>query len=77
MFNNKSLSIFLLLVSSIAISFGGLIMRNIEVANVWQIIFYRSLFFSVSILTIIAFQNRASFYSNIKNVGYRVGNKRK
>ena len=45
-------------------------MRNIEVANAWQIIFYRSLFFAVSILTIIIFQNRASFYSNIKNVGY-------
>ena len=45
-------------------------MRNIEVANVWQIIFYRSLFFSVSILTIIAFQNRSSVYKSIKNVGY-------
>ena len=50
MFNKKSLSIFLLLIASIAISFGGLIMRNIEVANAWQIIFYRSLFFSISIV---------------------------
>ncbi len=70
MFNNKSFSIFLLLVSSIAISFGGLIMRNIEVANTWQIIFYRSLFFAVSILTIIIFQNRVSFFKSIKNVGF-------
>jgi len=70
MFNNKSLSIFLLLISSIAISFGGLIMRNIEVANAWQIIFYRSFFFTVSILTIIIFQNRNSVVKTIKNVGY-------
>ena len=70
MFNKISLSIFLLLIASIAISFGGLIMRNIEVANAWQIIFYRSLFFSIIILTIIIFQNRSSFYKSIKNVGY-------
>ena len=70
MFNNKSFSIFLLLISSIGISFGGLIMRNIEVANAWQIIFYRSFFFTVSILVIIFFQNRASVAKTIKNVGY-------
>ena len=70
MFNNKSLSIFLLLISSIGISFGGLIMRNIEVADAWQIIFYRSFFFTVSILTIICFQNRNSVVKTIKNVGY-------
>jgi len=70
MVNKKSLSIFLLLLSSIAISFGGLIMRNIEVANAWQIIFYRSLFFSISISLILIFQYRFIFFKNIKNIGY-------
>jgi drug/metabolite transporter (DMT)-like permease len=45
-------------------------MRNIEVADAWQIIFYRSFFFTVSILTIICFQNRNSVVKTIKNVGY-------
>jgi len=70
MVNKKSLSIFLLLLSSIAISFGGLIMRNIEVANAWQIIFYRSLFFSISISLILIFQYRFIFFKNIKQIGY-------
>ena len=70
MANKKSLSIFLLLLSSIAISFGGLIMRNIEVANAWQIIFYRSLFFSISISLILIFQYRFIFFKNIKQIGY-------
>ena len=69
MVNKKSLSIFLLLLSSIAISFGGLIMRNIEVANAWQIIFYRSLFFSISISLILIFQYRFMFFKNIKKIG--------
>ena len=70
MANKKSLSIFLLLLSSVAISFGGLIMRNIEVANAWQIIFYRSLFFSISISLILIFQYRFIFFKNIKKIGY-------
>ena len=70
MVNKKSLSIFLLLLSSIAISFGGLIMRNIEAANAWQIIFYRSLFFSISISLILIFQYRFIFFKNIKKIGY-------
>ena len=70
MANKKSLSIFLLLLSSIAISFGGLIMRNIEVANAWQIIFYRSLFFSISISLILIFRYRFIFFKNIKKIGY-------
>ncbi|GIR79757.1 MAG: hypothetical protein CM15mP81_12670 [Alphaproteobacteria bacterium] len=63
MFNSKSISILLLLFSSIAISFGGLIMRNIEVANAWQIIFYRSIFFSISISIILVFQYRKFFFN--------------
>ena len=70
MVNKKSLSIFLLLLSSIAISFGGLIMRNIEVANAWQIIFYRSLFFSISISLILIIQYRFILFKNIKKIGY-------
>jgi len=45
-------------------------MRNIEVANAWQIIFYRSLFFSISISLILIFQYRFIFFKNIKKIGY-------
>ena len=69
MINKKSLSIFLLLISSIAISFGGLIMRNIEIANTWQIIFYRSFFFSITILIILIFNYKILIFKNVKNIG--------
>ena len=39
----------LMVVSSVLISFGGLILRNIEAADVWQINFYRSLAFMVAV----------------------------
>ena len=39
MVNKNTLSIFLLIIASIVISFGGLIMRNINSAYAWQIIF--------------------------------------
>ena len=45
-------------------------MRNIEVANAWQIIFYRSIFFSISISIILVFQYRKFFLINLKSIGF-------
>jgi hypothetical protein len=43
MVSNRNLSIVLLITGSVGISFGGLIMRNINNADPWQIAFYRVL----------------------------------
>ena len=69
-FSHRTLAILLLIASSISISFGGLIMRNIHFADAWQITFYRSLAFTFSITLILSFKNRLSTLSTIKNVGY-------
>ena len=69
-FSNKNLAILLLIISSISISFGGLIMRNIHFADAWQITFYRSLAFTFSIALILSYKNRSSTLSTIKKVGY-------
>ncbi len=69
-FSNRNLAIFLLIISSISISFGGLIMRNIDFADAWQITFYRSLAFTFSIALILSYKNRSSTLSTIKKVGY-------
>ena len=69
-FSNRNLAIFLLIISSISISFGGLIMRNIHFADAWQITFYRSLAFTFSIALILSYKNRSSTLSTIKKVGY-------
>ncbi len=59
----------LMVVGSIAISFGGLVQRNIEVADPWQINVYRSLGMLVAIGLIIAIQNKGKFVTTVFGVG--------
>jgi len=60
----------LMVVGSIAISFGGLVQRNIEVADAWQIVFYRSLgmFFAVAI--IVSIQYRGRIWRTLTGIGH-------
>ena len=59
----------LMVIGSIAISFGGLVQRNIEIANPWQINVYRSLGMLVAIALIIAIQNKGSIVSTVLGIG--------
>ena len=59
----------LMVIGSIAISFGGLVQRNIEMANPWQINVYRSLGMLVAIALIIAIQNKGRIVSTVLGVG--------
>ena len=70
MVNKNTLSIFLLIIASIVISFGGLIMRNINSADAWQIIFFRSLSFLFVMMLILTQQYKHSTIIKIKNIGY-------
>ncbi len=59
----------LMVVSSIFISFGGLVMRSMEAADTWQINFYRALALMTVILLILLFQYRRGTLGRIRNVG--------
>jgi drug/metabolite transporter (DMT)-like permease len=59
----------LMVLGSVAISFGGLILRSIEVADTWQINVYRSLGMFVAIAAIVAIQNRGRFLVTLLSVG--------
>jgi len=59
----------LMVLGSVAISFGGLVLRNMEVADTWQINVYRSLGLFVVIAIIIAIQNHGRFLSTLLSVG--------
>jgi len=59
----------LICVSSLAISFGGLIMRNIEVADAWQVNFYRGLSFMAAIATILLIQYRGRTWHRVRRIG--------
>ena len=54
---------------SIAISFGGLVQRNIEVADAWQTIFYRSLGMLIGMVLIVAIQYRGRILGTVTGVG--------
>ena len=70
MTSNRNLSILLLIAGSVGISFGGLIMRNINSADPWQIAFYRGLAFLFSITLILFHKYRLEIVTKIKNTGF-------
>jgi hypothetical protein len=70
MISNRNLSILLLITGFVGISFGGLIMRNINTADPWQIAFYRALAFLFSITLILFHQHRLGIVTKIKKIGY-------
>ena len=59
----------LMVFSSVLISFGGLILRNIEAADAWQINFYRSLAFIAAVALVLLFQYRRDTVVRIRAIG--------
>jgi len=58
----------LIFLGALSLSFGGLIVKSFEGATLWQILFWRSLFFSLTILTFLIFSYKKktleSFYTS-------------
>ena len=58
----------LIFLGALSLSFGGLIVKSFEGATLWQILFWRSLFFSLTVLTflIITYKSKVlkSFYES-------------
>lgn len=65
----RGFAIALMIVSSTALSFGGLLLRNIEQADAWQINLYRSLALIIAVSLILTFQYRSEAVSRIRKVG--------
>ncbi|MGB0634232.1 MAG: DMT family transporter [Paracoccaceae bacterium] len=60
----------LMIISSTVISFGGLIIRNIETADTWQINFYRSIAFAMAIGLVLVFRYRKSTLRQFSGIGW-------
>ena len=67
--SRRGYAMLLMVFGSIAISFGGLVQRSIEVATPWQIYVYRSLGLMVVVAAIVAIQNRGRFVDTLRSVG--------
>jgi len=68
-FLNKLPGPFLVFLGACTLSFGGLIVKSFEGANLWQILFWRSVFFSIVVLFFLIINHKKNFFSSIYKVG--------
>ena len=60
----------LILMGGFFLSWGGLLIRNFEGADVWQILFWRALFFSITLIIFLFFNYRKDTFLIIKKSGF-------
>ena len=68
-FLNKVPGPFLVFLGACTLSFGGLIVKSFEGANLWQILFWRSVFFSIVVLFFLLLNYKKNFFNSIYNIG--------
>ena len=68
-FLNKVPGPLLVFLGACTLSFGGLIVKSFEGANLWQILFWRSIFFSIVVLVFLTISHKKSFFRSIYKVG--------
>ena len=68
-FLNKVPGPFLVFLGACTLSFGGLIVKSFEGANLWQILFWRSVFFSIVVLFFLIISHKKIFFSSIYKAG--------
>ena len=59
----------LVFLGAVCLSFGGLIIKSFEGANLWQILFWRQFFFSVIVAIYLLFTYRKNFFKSFYNSG--------
>ena len=59
----------LIFLGACCLSFGGLIVKSFEGATLWQILFWRSVFFSITVLTFLLFNYKLKFFRSIQKSG--------
>ena len=59
----------LIFLGAFSLSFGGLLVKSFEGATLWQILFWRSLFFSLTVLTFLIISYRKKTFKAFKDSG--------
>ena len=68
-FLNRIPGPFLVFLGACTLSFGGLIVKSFEGANLWQILFWRSVFFSIVVLFFLFLNYKKNFFNSIYKIG--------
>tara|TARA_Y100000590_G_scaffold256388_1_gene287900 strand:+ start:1597 stop:2469 length:873 start_codon:yes stop_codon:yes gene_type:complete len=61
---------FLVLLGAICLSFGGLIVKSFEGANLWQILFWRQIFFSIIVALYLLITYKRKFFKTFYDSGF-------
>ena len=67
--SRRAFAMALMVVSSVGISFGGLVLRSMDDADVWQINFYRSLALVVTVTLLMLFRYRGQSVQKVRQIG--------
>ena len=59
----------IIFLGAFSLSFGGLIVKSFEGASLWQILFWRSLFFSLTVLTFLLISYKKKTFKAFKDSG--------
>ena len=68
-FLNKIPGPLLILLGALCLSFGGLIVKSFEGANLWQILFWRQFFFAIIVVLYLLFSYRKNFFKSFYKSG--------
>ncbi len=68
--NNYAFGVIAVLAGGACLSIGGILLRNVEAASGWQILFYRSLAFFVTLFLILAAHYRGGVWRAYRRVGW-------
>ena len=59
----------LVFLGAITLSFGGIIVKSFEGANLWQILFWRQFFFSITVIIYLFFTYKKNFFKSFYDSG--------
>ena len=68
-FLNKIPGTFLIFLGALCLSFGGLIVKSFEGANLWQILFWRQIFFSIIVVLYLLITYKKNFFKTFYESG--------
>jgi len=69
-FLNKIPGSILVFLGAICLSFGGIIVKSFEGANLWQILFWRQFFFIITVALYLLFTYKKNFFSTFYKSGF-------
>ena len=59
----------LIFLGALSLSFGGLIVKSFEGANLWQILFWRQTFFAIIVALYLIITYKKNFFKSFYNFG--------